>query len=430
MHPEDPPRLAGLCVGDELLDGRVRDSNAVTLGRACRAAGWLLVETVFVPDDPEAIVGALRRLGRCADAIVVSGGLGPTLDDRTRDAIAHLLDVPLVVDETASARLAARASRRGRTPTTAELRQARFPAGARIVRNGHGTADGFVVENGVPIVCLPGVPTEFSALAGEFLPEVVRPGAERATERVRLLGIGESDATVLVEASGLPDDIAVTWCAHLPYVDVELTGNAAAGVRAAAEILRRDLGPWALPAAVDRVGDWVAVELSERGLRCATAESCTGGLIASQLTDVPGASTWFERGFVTYSNASKAANLGVLQVTLKAHGAVSAPTAAEMARGALGASGADVAVAVTGIAGPAGGSVDKPVGTVFLGVATARHTVVLRARFGGRTRAAFKTWTAALAQLAIVRVATETASELSRARGVVSLDIEPMDGPP
>lgn len=393
-------RIAMLCVGDELLDGRTADRNAHRLGERCRREGWTLVETRVVPDVPETIIRSVRALVAISDLVVVSGGLGPTDDDRTREALAAAAGVPAVEDAGALRRLEARYAARGRTMAATNRRQAIFPTGATIFPSAYGTADPFVVPvDDTPVLSLPGVPREFDGLSDEILPQLAPTVVGEARASLTLFGIGESRIAEIVEDLD-PPHVSIAYSARSPHVVLTLRGDGAAAARTA---LERALAPWALPDGASTVAEAVAARMVRDGTTIATAESCTGGLIASMLTDVPGASGWFGRGWVTYANAAKTDELGVRAELLAAHGAVSPPVAAAMARGARARADADVAVAVSGIAGPGGGTVEKPVGLVFLGVATRSGGVVVKARFRGVDRAGFKRATAALAMAAAFR---------------------------
>jgi len=385
-----------IAVGDELLDGRVRDRNAWSLGARARAAGAALVEVSVVADVEAEIVAAIRRAANAADHVVVSGGLGPTPDDRTRDAAAEASGVQLVTDDSAIERLRERYAGRGRGLDDASLRQAKLPVGATVHLNPIGTADAFTVTvDGTPVTCLPGVPSEFDRLLDEIPGLAPKQACDPGTSAayLALVGLFESEAASRVrDAIGAEAD-AVTWRAALPIVEVGIGGLSSE----AADAVRETLAPWTLPAGCMHPAEALGTLAVTAGARVTTAESCTGGRVASWITDVPGASRWFDAGFVTYANAAKEGLLDVPADVLVDHGAVSEPVARAMARGARARARADVAVALTGVAGPGGGTPDKPVGTVWIACATRERVHAAHAWFARRDRSTFKSLAATLA---------------------------------
>ncbi len=415
------PRLALICVGDELLDGRIADRNANTLGAYGARVGWPLDEVRFVGDDPAKITESIRALARPCTLIVVSGGLGPTLDDMTRHSVADAANVTLVEDADARARLEQRFADWGVPMSPTNLRQVQFPAGATVHPSRFGTADAFTTEvNGANVLCLPGVPREFNGLIDELLPTFGQAAAPDARQTLSFMGIGESQLGERIEALTLPQGLTISYLAAWPIVLVGVRAPASASedVSTARDIIGEALETYRTPGDAHDLPAASAAVLRDRNLTIATAESCTGGLIASQITDVPGASAHFTHGWVTYANAAKVTQLDVPAELIEQHGAVSAPVVRAMAMGARAHSGADVSVAVSGIAGPGGGSDEKPVGTLFLAVATATHGVILHARFRNRDRARFKRATAALAHIALIRVLQSRAPELASVPGV------------
>ncbi|HYM82188.1 MAG TPA: CinA family nicotinamide mononucleotide deamidase-related protein [Candidatus Limnocylindria bacterium] len=329
-----------------------------------------------------------------ADAVVMTGGLGPTPDDITRKAVATVLKRPLQLDEEVLARIRERAKRAGRKLAASVESQALLPRGAQAWPNPVGTAPGLLIlEDEKPLIMLPGVPLEMETLATEFVVPYLRPrtGREVASFTLRTAGAYESQ---LHERIGkLPRGWPGATLAYLPsYHGVDLRVTVAGGdpeavrvvtARAREQLMARvgavvyEDGPRGLEEVVGEV-------LLERGFRLASAESCTGGLLAKRLTDVPGSSRYFERGFVTYSDASKIALVGVRAADLEAHGAVSAPVAEQLARGARKQAEVEVGVGITGVAGPEGGSEQKPVGTVFIGVSSPAGDAVRTYRLLGR----------------------------------------------
>jgi competence/damage-inducible protein CinA-like protein len=368
------PRAEVLVTGSELIRGSRRDSNGPFLAEELTRLGLEPSAIRIVGDDPRELEPAIRE-GLGADLLVLSGGLGPTHDDRTVELLARAAGLePVVVpqlEREIEGISRGIAERLGRPYTEFEegvRKQATVPAGGRVIGIA-GTAPGLVVATrGAVAVVLPGPPPELrrlwrAALEDEAVRDVVARAEAPERRVLRVYGVGESAvARALAEAGGEPEGVQATICAHAGEIWVELFGDG----EALAESFRSALGP-SIFAEDDRPVEELVLDLArERGLSLAAAESCTGGLVAAQLTSVPGSSDVFRGGIVSYDNAVKQAQLGVREGTLAAHGAVSAETAAELASGARSALGADVAVSVTGIAGPGGGTPEKPVGLVYM----------------------------------------------------------------
>jgi nicotinamide-nucleotide amidase len=368
------PRANVLVTGSELIRGSRRDANGPFLAGELTRLGLEPSSIRIVGDEVSELEPAIRD-GLEADLLVVSGGLGPTHDDRTVEllALAAGLDAVVVPEleqeiEGVSRRIAERLGRPYTEFEEGVRKQATVPAGGRVIGIA-GTAPGLVVETGRAVaVVLPGPPPELRRLWRAALEdEAVRAVVARAETPERLVlrvyGVSESAvARVLAEAGGEPEGVQATICAHAGEIWVELFGRA----DGLAESFRGALGP-SIFAEDDRPVEELVLDLARvLGLSLATAESCTGGLVAARLTSVPGASDVFRGGVVSYDDEVKHARLGVGEETLAVHGAVSAETAAEMSVGAREALGADVAVSTTGIAGPGGGTPQKPVGLVYL----------------------------------------------------------------
>ena len=372
--------LEVVTIGTELLLGHTIDTNAAYLARALAAVGVRVARKTSVPDTSDAIrdavAGALARTG----FVVTTGGLGPTRDDLTRQAIAELYAVPLLLDEAYLERLRARWRRLGRPGSMPEANrtQAQYPAGATVLPNPRGSAPGLWLEGSIGVVVmLPGVPHELQGLTDEELvPRLEKRapvGAVTTSLTLRTTGIPESQLADLV--GPLEDGLAPVTLAYLPTfdgVDLRLTAWQMPAGEAKALIGRaRDR---LLAVVADRCygedgADLAAVVLERAraaGARLAVAESCTGGLVAARLTAIPGASAVFVGGVVAYENAVKVSELGVPERTIQTEGAVSEGVVRAMAAGAQRRFGAEAAIAVTGIAGPEGGTAEKPVGTVWL----------------------------------------------------------------
>ncbi|HET7225708.1 MAG TPA: competence/damage-inducible protein A [Candidatus Eisenbacteria bacterium] len=375
-------RIEIVTIGNEVLSGRTLDTNFAFLARALERVGVQVGWHTTVGDDGQAIGDALRAALARADAVVTTGGLGPTPDDITRAAVARVLGRPLTRDDAVLERIRERMRRLGRAFPESVETQAMLPEGASTWLNRLGTAPGIVIEqDGKPLAMLPGVPQEMEGLAREHLVPWLQKRSGLAVETFTLRTAGAFE-TMLQEAIGaLPDGWPGATLAYLPSwtgVDLRVTvaGRDADAVRATATRAREQLMSRVEPVVYAEgergMEDVVGESLKQLGWRLATAESCTGGLLAKRVTDVAGSSAWFERGFVTYSNTSKIELLGVRSGDIEAHGAVSAPVAEQMAEGARKRAGVEVGIGITGVAGPGGGSEEKPVGTVFIAVASPR----------------------------------------------------------
>ena len=373
-----------LTIGDELLRGEIVDSNKAFLSDRLLS---LDVETHYnasVRDVPADMIDAFRRAAERSDVVLVSGGLGPTRDDLTAEVLAQAFGLGMRLDDAALAQIRAFFASVGREMTENNASQARFPDGAEVLVNPIGTAPGFLLDvEGTLFFCLPGVPREMIRMLDEqVLPRLATRLADsgRGVVRARLLrtfGIGESTLDAELADVARADDVSLGFRTSFPDNYLRAVARAASAADADARLdevcatIRERLGPLVYAEGDATLEQVVGRLLGERGLRVAVAESCTGGLVASRLTDVPGASAWFLGGVVAYSNASKQALLGVPEALLEKHGAVSEPVARAMAEGVRARFGADIGVATTGISGPDGGSAEKPVGLVHLALADA-----------------------------------------------------------
>jgi nicotinamide-nucleotide amidase len=400
-----------LAVGTELLTPLRSETNAVYLTGQLLQAGVDVGARVTVADDPGLLESAFRSaLGR-AHIVIATGGLGPTEDDLTREAAAAAVGRGLRRDPGILEGLRARFARYGRPMAPVNEKQADLIEGAVMLPNPLGSACGQKVEeDGRLLFLLPGPPNEMQPMFEQQVLPVIRERARGAVLRTRVLRIAtmsESD----VEQVAAPiyktfTNPRTTILGAPGQVELHLTaeGPSAEAVAERLEALANQLRE-ALPGRVysedgRELPEVVAALLRERGLTIAVAESCTGGLLAARLTSVPGASAFLERGYVTYSNASKVELLGVDPALLASAGAVSAETAAAMAAGARRAARTDIGVAITGIAGPDGGTADKPVGLVFIASEGPAGDRVRRVHFpGGRERVRFQASQAALEML-------------------------------
>jgi nicotinamide-nucleotide amidase len=377
-------RVEILTIGAELLLGYTVDTNAAFMARALSEIGVAVVRHDTVGDDPELIARAIRDGLDRTGAVITSGGLGPTADDRTRDGLAAAFGRELLTDPGALAQVERRFQLFGRQMPKINVVQALVPRGARVLENRFGSAPALWMEDerGRWVVTLPGVPSEMRGLLTETVIPILREreGAAPtvvASRTVRTTGIGESALAELLGEDG-GDAVAGLPLAYLPGwegVDLRVTAAempASEADRALTEATRRLRERAGAYVYGEGAADLAAVVLDlcrERSLTIATAESCTGGLIGVRLTAVPGSSDVFQGGVVAYANSVKESMLGVSKELIDRVGAVSEEVARAMATGARARMGADVGVAVTGIAGPGGGSPEKPVGTVWVAVA-------------------------------------------------------------
>lgn len=429
-----PFPAALLIIGDELLDGRVADTNTRALARLCRAQGAQLVETRSVRDDADAIEAALRALADRAEIVVTSGGLGPTVDDRTRAGIARAAGTPLVRSPEAEARVRTAYTSRDAAVTEARLRQADLPASAQLLPSDVGTADAFSVKAAqAEVIALPGVPREFEALLKRYVAPRLQGSTTHAARMVwRTIGAGESDVAERVDAAvaSAGGCARVSYLAASPYVVVALDVDDLT----VADTLRAEVGaalaPFRLPEGVTRSEEGLLRTARRRGWTLGTAESFTSGLVASRWTSIPGASDVVRGGVVAYASSVKEAALGVPSALLSEYGAVHPKVALAMARGAQRALGADATVATTGIAGPGPGPLGTPSGTVAFGLITPDRACTVEAYFAGRDRDAVTRAGTALATEALRRAledGTSPLSDLRAHRGVLRVDLRPAD---
>ncbi|QXE90450.1 competence/damage-inducible protein A [Geomonas subterranea] len=386
-------KIAILSIGDELLTGEVTDTNASHIADRLYDCGARVFRHITVPDDEEAIVQALGDLALVSDAVIVTGGLGPTPDDYTAQAAARAAGVELELSQTALDHLAAFEKRIAKPLHPANRRQALVPKGCRLIPNPLGTACGFVVAIGsAELFFLPGVPFEMERMLAEtVLPELAKrlPAPWR---RITLKVFGIPEAAISERLHGaIPEGggVELAYCVKYPEIHVILRAAAKdeAPLREGAAEVRQRLARFLFAEGADTMDDVLARLFRESGLTLALAESCTGGLIAARITAVAGSSAYFLEGNVTYSNAAKSRMLQVPPGLIEGHGAVSAEVAGAMAQGAREAAGSDLALSVTGIAGPDGGTEDKPVGTVYIALADGGTCRVERCNFqGDRTR--------------------------------------------
>ena len=372
-----------LCVGTEVLSGEVVNTNAAYIARTLTELGIETVHTAVVGDEPERLDTAFKAALARADIVILSGGLGPTYDDLTKETVAAALGKKLIRDEKILSDIESYFSKTGRRMTDNNKKQADIPEGARALENPYGTAPGIAAEtaDGKLAILLPGPPNELIPMMREQVVPMLkeRCSSVAVCKNVHIMGMGESEVeTVLgalmtesknptVAPYAKEGELRLRVCAT-----AEGEEQAAAMCEAVIEKIRKTrVGQFIYGIDVKSIENALLMRLREKRLTLACAESCTGGLIAKRLTDVSGASAAFLGGCVTYCNDAKMRLLGVSAETLEKHSAVSEQTALEMARGVRSALGADIGVSTTGVAGPnLDPTSNEPVGTVFVGVST------------------------------------------------------------
>jgi nicotinamide-nucleotide amidase len=369
------PIIQLLLTGNEIMSGDTVDTNSAMIAQRLQEIGLGIYRKVTVGDDVELLQAELEQLSRNTDVLIVNGGLGPTIDDLTAQVLAQAAGVELLECKEARDHIESWCGRRGAALNAANLKQAILPAGATIIDNPIGSAVGFQLQLGrCLVICTPGVPSELRLMMDIVLQNMQHClGSFRAGNVLRLqtFGLGESTAQQMIADAELdwPDGVELGFRAGAPQMEVKISindpalGDEQARCHRAIESL---FGDHIIGQGDSSLAQRVLDLLERQGKTITTAESCTGGLIASMLTRIPGSSAAFHAGFVTYADHIKSSVLGVGVHTLQQYGAVSEPVVIEMAQGALEKSGADYAIAVSGVAGPDGGSDDKPVGTVWL----------------------------------------------------------------
>lgn len=404
-----------LAVGSEMLTPFRLDTNSLAITEQLNAVGCDVRLKTVVGDDLEELASWFRRAVGSVDLVVCTGGLGPTEDDVTRDALARALDATLDTDAEVLDAIRERFKRRGLIMRDINARQALVPRGATVLPNANGTAPGLWIERGgTGILLLPGPPREMQPLLERAIDAYIRPNAgDRGLFRrvIRITGRSESDVDAVAQPVysrwvQAPVPISTTILAKMGQIELHLTADAPneadgrAALAGAVRELLDVLGPCVYSTDGRAMEDVIGDLLRERGWSIAVAESCSGGLLASRLTDVAGSSDYFDRGVVSYSNRAKTEWLGVPAELIEANGAVSEAVARAMADGIRARSGASIGIGITGIAGPGGGTPEKPVGTVCIAVVTPNGGDVRRFTFiGPREMVKFQSTQAAMNML-------------------------------
>ncbi|MBY5957945.1 CinA family nicotinamide mononucleotide deamidase-related protein [Membranicola marinus] len=368
-----------LTIGDELLIGQITDTNSVWIGQQMDNMGWRIGAKETVRDSVPVIVEALTRLMHQHQVVIVTGGLGPTADDKTLEAMSVFFQKPLVLFPEVEAKIRQYFAARGKSVSEQHRKQFYLPEGTDVLSNEVGTAPGMhMSRKGTHFYFTPGVPVELRYIFQKHIRPQVEAWNSGSVVQSHLFtaGIGET-AVVDLLGDGLhnwPSFLGISFLPYLGGVRLRLTAQDSDGVRnrTLVDQVRKDLikrlGSHFVSSELGQWNEIIQKMMLEQKLTLATAESCTGGYIASQITHVAGSSGYFKGSVVSYANEVKTQVLGVRKETIQNHGAVSRPCAEEMLTGLLGVIDADIGIAVTGIAGPGGGSAEKPVGTVFVAV--------------------------------------------------------------
>lgn len=404
-----------IVIGDELLIGQVTDTNSGFLARTMRPAGWTVVDVDVVPDDNERIRRAVAEALDRADVVLTTGGLGPTKDDITKQALMDVFGGELYRDALVEANVREVVGKRGIRLNSLTADQALVPTSCRVIQNRLGTAPIMVFErDSKTLVAMPGVPFETRGMfTSEVFPMLMKryaPDVALRSDVVQAVDITESDLAIRLSSweESLPPFLHLAYLPQPGLIRLRLDGSHTDRAVLDAEMDRRRAELIAL------VGDnlfadkditpaaYLVELLGERGLKVATAESCTGGSVSAAITSVPGASTVMQGAVVSYSNDVKTGVLGVDPAAIAAEGAVSSPVVEQMAAGVASLCGADCAIATSGVAGPGGGTPDKPVGTVWICILTPAATVAWCSHFpGDRARVVDRTVMTSLVRLCL-----------------------------
>lgn len=421
-----------LAVGSEMLTPFRVDTNSLYITERLNTLGYDVRLKAIVADEVDELARVVEAALSWADVIVITGGLGPTEDDITRDAVARVLHVEMDVDEDVVERIRQRFARRGMTMTANNRRQAMVPRGATLLENPNGTAPGLWIERGqTALVLLPGPPREMKPMLESVVRDRLAPKAGSAglfRRTLKITGRAESEVDAAAQpvysrwtTQAIP--ISTTILAVLGQIELHLTAVAPsrdaadAALAAAVGELEAAVGPSVYSSDGRGLETVVGEMLRERKLKLAVAESCTGGLLASRLTDVPGSSEYVDRGVVCYSNDAKTDLAGVPADLIREHGAVSEPVARAMADGIRERSRTNIGIGVTGIAGPGGGSQQKPVGTVSIAVVTDEVSSVRTFQFlGGRDMVKFQASQTAMNMLRLILLRVDGVREWTERR--------------
>ncbi len=386
--------LEMISTGEEVLSGQIVDTNAAWFADCMMNHGIELNRRSTVGDRMDDLIGLFQERSLSADLILVNGGLGPTSDDLSAAAAAKACGVPLVEHQAWRSHLEEWFSKRGRTMAASNLKQCLLPQGAVLIDNPAGSAPGFRVKlNRAWLFFTPGVPVEFKQMVNEqfvpFMQQQFRQGLATHLCKLLTFGHGESSLADRIDTISLPTDITLGYRPSPPHVEIKIFARGAAAIAsqdAYVKTLQTLLGDAVVSTHFPTLAETVHHLLLAKPASLALAESCTGGMLSSQLVDFPGSSAYLQHCVVSYADAAKISLLGVEASVLARHGAVSAETAIAMAQGARSKLDSDYALAITGIAGPDGGSTEKPVGTVAIALCDRQHSFVQVVQLSQRSR--------------------------------------------
>lgn len=367
-----------LTTGDELMSGLTRDGNFQWAGEMLTALGFDVAYHTTVGDDMITLKSVFNTAKNRADAVIVTGGLGPTPDDLTIEAVSNFLDVGVELNQPALDMMTERFRKIGRTVSETNMKQVYLPKGSTVLLNKWGTAPGFSYEvEDTVFFFLPGVPKEFRAMMDEHvLPELKKRNPQMKKSCMRLVktfGLPESEVAQKLEGIER-EGIKLGYRAHFREIHLRVssfgdTGNEAQSLMDEfLDEINLRLGKYVFTTTGEMLEEVVAALLKKHNMTLVTAESCTGGLLSHRITNVPGSSSYFLEGVISYSNEAKAKILGVPMALIDSYGAVSAQVVEAMAKGVKELAGSDIGIGISGIAGPGGGTPEKPVGTVYIGL--------------------------------------------------------------
>ncbi len=382
-----------ITIGDELLIGQVINTNQAYIAEKLNGIGIHINKMTTVGDDLNGILAAFTEAWNQHDVVIVTGGLGPTHDDVTKKAACEFFSTELVRNEELLSRIQELTKQWNRPWSASYEEQTMFPGKAKLVPNPVGTAGGMLFEEGIKsLIILPGVPYEMKEMVDRSVVEILAAKVSGSVIRhLTLKTTGIPESMLATQLGNLDDILQGAKLAFLPSstgvrmritVMDETTERADQRIREIEQRIREKVQKYIYGLNDEELEETIGRILTKRELTLAIAESCTGGLIASKITDVSGSSGYFERAVIAYSNRSKSELLGVPESLIAEHGAVSREVAEAMAEGVRRVAGTDIGISTTGIAGPTGGSADKPVGLVWIGYADADSTTALRFQFG------------------------------------------------
>ena len=383
-----------ISVGTELLLGQVVNTDAAIVAQALSALGIDLLHASVVGDNPRRLEDAVKLALSRSDLLIMTGGLGPTTDDLTKETVAAAAGRKLVLHKESLKRIQTYFNEKHVSENQAK--QAYLPEGCTVLQNDNGTAPGcaFEAENGCTVLMLPGPPSELTPMLEHYAVPYLKQGQESVivSHNVHIFGRGEAPVALMMD--DMMDGENPTLAPYAKEGECFLRVTAKAASEAEADKLcqpmideiKRRLGDFVYSVDIESLEELVVQLLNEKGKTLATAESCTGGLLSKRITDIPGSSSVFHMGCVTYANEAKEALLSVPHETLLAHGAVSEETARAMAEGIVRRAGSDLGVGITGIAGPDGGTDEKPVGLIYIALSDGKQTWVAKRSPIGRTK--------------------------------------------